>query len=420
VINVSQLEVPSLTALDSIPVGRRITEIMNEKGPAYTISAMSNRLGFSRETLRLKLKGEREMYTFELENIAKDLKVSVDRIMQTDIFEETKELRSHLDIGSNMHRCLELSAKFTELAIGLTERVIVANELARGYYQARDIQTAIETLKKVLPDAQLILEKYGEPHILMWVTGNLISAKTIEGEYTNLLEMAAQVEPYFQTNPKLAAVICYCIAQYKFEEEGDIAGARENHYQSLHYYQQHGVPISVANSQLNVAIFEDRQKRYDEAKQLFRSALDVFRVHDNLYAQAVHAREYGKLLIRLGELAEAIEVVDWVIARIQAHPNVIHSDMEAQLNLLLAIAKQDMLYAETILDDKIGSKSVQKIANKLIIDHYDQHGTLTAKAQHQQRFAHMQSSPIDLLLDVSSGTSYLLTLLDFCIRHRWN
>lgn len=416
----SQLKAPTHTALDKIPVGRRIMEIMQEKGAAYTISAMANRLGFSRETLRLMLKGGRDMYTFELENIAKDLKISIDRIMQTDIYEEAQELRTHLDIGSNTQRCLELSAKFTEVAIGLSERVIVANELARGYYQARDMQMAIETLTNTMPDAQTIFEKYREPDILMWVIGNLISAKTIEGKYSNFPELIAQVEPHYQTNPKLAAIICYCVAQYKLEGIGDIAGAREQHYQSLRYYEQHGVPISVANSQLNVAIFEDRQKRYDEAKRLFQESLGVFRAHDNLYAQAVHAREYGKMCIRLGEMEEAIDVIEWVLARIEEQPGILHSGMEAQLHLLLGIAKSDLSYATSILDNKTGSKGVQKIAFKFISDHYEDQGDLASKMQHEQRYLPMPSSPIDLLLPLSRGTNYLLTLLDFCIRHRWN
>jgi tetratricopeptide (TPR) repeat protein len=417
---VSQLEVPSHTVVDSIPIGRRIMEIMQEKGPAYTISAMAGRLGFSRETLREMLKGEREMYTYELENIARDLKVSVERILQTDILEETKELRQHLDMGEATQWCLELSAKFTELAIGLTERVIVANELARGQYQSRDLETAIETLNKVLPDAQLILEKYGDPDILMWVTGNLVSAKTIQGDYTNLPEMAAVVEPYFPTHPKLAAVICYSLSQYKLEVEGNRNEAREMQYLSLHYYRLTGIPISIANSQMNVAIFEYRQKQYEQAKALFQSAYEVFRVHDNLYAQAVHAREYGKLLIRLGETKEAVEILDWMFDRMKANPNVIQSDMVAQLYLLLAIAKQDPLFAEKVLSDNIGTRSIQKIACKFIRDYYDHHGDFASETEPKQLLAQLSSSPIDLLLDVDNGTSYLLTLIDFCIRHRWN
>ncbi|MGZ4164398.1 MAG: helix-turn-helix domain-containing protein, partial [Tumebacillaceae bacterium] len=88
----SQLLAPTHTLADSIPLGRRINEIMLEKGSAYTISAMAKRLEINRETLRLMLKGEREIYTFELEKIAKDLHVTVERILQSDVVEDSKRI----------------------------------------------------------------------------------------------------------------------------------------------------------------------------------------------------------------------------------------------------------------------------------------------------------------------------------------
>ncbi|TCP59019.1 helix-turn-helix protein [Tumebacillus sp. BK434] len=59
--------------VDKIPLWLRIREIMKERGSSYSLTAVSARLGISRETLRLMLSGEREIHTFELKTIAEDL-----------------------------------------------------------------------------------------------------------------------------------------------------------------------------------------------------------------------------------------------------------------------------------------------------------------------------------------------------------
>ncbi|ARU62639.1 hypothetical protein CBW65_17920 [Tumebacillus avium] len=54
---------------------------------------MAARIGISRETLRVMVNGEREIYWFELEKNALDLKVPVKRLLMEDLEErESRDL----------------------------------------------------------------------------------------------------------------------------------------------------------------------------------------------------------------------------------------------------------------------------------------------------------------------------------------
>lgn len=100
----SQLIAPSTTDCYSIPLGRRIFEIMKDKGKYYTQQAMANRLGISRTTFSQMLTGNREIYNFEVEKIAADLKVSVSRVLQEDIANEVVRIEGILKEMSKVER----------------------------------------------------------------------------------------------------------------------------------------------------------------------------------------------------------------------------------------------------------------------------------------------------------------------------
>ena len=105
---------PKHTFVHSIPIQRRLREIMKEKGGAYTISALSSRIGINRETLRKMLNGEREIYSFELDKFAKELHMSIDRILQEDVKKLVAELDSLLEYNSDLNRAKDLAEHFLD------------------------------------------------------------------------------------------------------------------------------------------------------------------------------------------------------------------------------------------------------------------------------------------------------------------
>src|SRR5690348_197128 len=117
-----------------IPLGRRVAEIMRERGRAFTQSAMAKRIGYSGETLRLMLIGRREIYPFELEKIAKDLKLPVERITGEDVRAEREELRVLLARMNPSTRVVELALHLNQHALGMTETCKALLDLGVGLY----------------------------------------------------------------------------------------------------------------------------------------------------------------------------------------------------------------------------------------------------------------------------------------------
>jgi tetratricopeptide (TPR) repeat protein len=415
----SQLVAPSHTAADSIPLGRRITEIMMDKGAAFTISAMAKRLDINRETYRLMLKGEREIYTFELDKIAADLKVPVERILQQDTVLMSKQIFELLNYkSSDFHLGLKLSKQLAEVAIGYTERSVAANNIGTAYYHLRDFDQAVESFEKALPEAKFIMDKYGDAEVFWWLTANILNVRTSKKDYQGVQDVLLVAETFFNEDPRTLAIICYDWAMLLEEWKDDHEGARNKHYQSLANYEQIGNPLSIGRSKHHIALFEYRQNKYDKAIELFHSALEIFRQQDHLYMRVIIGRDYGRALLRMERHQTAAEIISESLAQIADEE---YTDLAAQLYLLLAIATDEPQHADQIITESLGSISIQKIAGKFLVEYEERRGDEVAKKQAEQRLEQMWGSPIDLLLPIKSTTpGYLVTLLDLCIQNIWH
>ncbi|MGZ4164397.1 MAG: tetratricopeptide repeat protein [Tumebacillaceae bacterium] len=415
----SQLVAPSHTMVDSIPLGRRISEIMVEKGAAYTVSAMAKRLDINRETFRLMLKGDREIYTFELDKIATDLKLTVERILQSDIVELRKQVYDLLTFSnSNIQYGMELAEQLAAVAIGYTEKAMATNFIGTAYYQLLDFDRALEVYEAALPDARIILDKYGDASVFLFLSGNIISTRTVKKDYPGVQDILMQVESYFHHDPRSMGIVYYNWAMLLEDWKGDIEGAREKHYQSLNYYIQFGNPLSIGRAKHHIATFEYRQQQYEKAEALFKSALEIFRQQKHLYMRIIIGRDYGRVLLRLQRYQDAAEVIEESLGQLVEGE---FTDVAAQLYLLYAEAKQDPQYAEQIIAEQLGSISIQKLAGKFVVEYFEQQGDAGAHSAAQERLNEMRESPIELLLPIKSKTpGYLLTLLDLCIKHNWH
>lgn len=418
----SHLLAPTHTYADSIPLGRRITEIMAEKGPAYTIAAMAKRLEINRETLRLMLKGEREIYTFELERIAQDLKVPVERILQSDIAEAREQLKEMIirnDV-TEQSRALEMAEHLASVSIGLTERCIGENELSCVYHNLDQIKHAYQILLNILPDAELILEKYRDPEIYLWVLINMMQKKISCKEYDNLMELVSKAEPYLSSNPRMGGTIHYTLATMN-EEEGNLAAARENYDRMIDFYRMVKETVTTARALNAVVIFEYQQKNYTKAYDLIVEAWDIAQLHQDLRLSFITGREYGRIMIRLNESEQAVKVLTYTLRLLEERTDPEYAIMESQLLLLLAIVTNQPCYAETIFNKQIGTRSIRKLALKFLMDYYEMIGCPDEKKRYEQSLQNLPGSPIDMLLRFSQADSLaLLTLFDYCQLHGWN
>ncbi|MGZ4123494.1 MAG: helix-turn-helix domain-containing protein [Tumebacillaceae bacterium] len=417
----SQLLAPTHTLADSIPLGRRINEIMLEKGSAYTISAMAKRLEINRETLRLMLKGEREIYTFELEKIAKDLHVSVERILQSDIVAESKELHALLNhISPEPHRSKELAEKLVQVAIGYSEHCYSKNLLAYVIAMNGDDERGIKLYQEVLPIAQLIIDKFGDDTVFWLLMVNLSTAQSLNKDYQELGVTLKLCERYQTDDLRFPVMVSANYARYFEFWVGDLERARAKYEQAIDSANISGNHQSIGIMNYLLGTFEYRQGNYERAYELFMATWGALQQQDAPVNRLYINIDYTRLLLRLGKIAETIDCLTEAL-RVD-HTRYEEDPMsKAQVLLLLAIAKEDPAEAERIIDSGIGSSSIRKLADRCIIELYDKSGEHTRKMNYQMRDKRMSGSPIDTLLTIQGEfPSVLLTLFDLCILHNWN
>jgi tetratricopeptide (TPR) repeat protein len=128
----------------------RISEILKEEGPTFTQKAFAKRLGYGRETLRLMLRGKREIYDFELRKIASTLKY----------------LEALLINLKDNQRALELAQKHLEIAIGWPERCVALDNLGRAHYLMRQYEESHQLWQLAYTYAEKIRTTYHDISLL--------------------------------------------------------------------------------------------------------------------------------------------------------------------------------------------------------------------------------------------------------------
>ncbi|MGZ4135285.1 MAG: helix-turn-helix domain-containing protein, partial [Tumebacillaceae bacterium] len=263
----SQLIAPSHTLVDNIPLGRRISEIMAEKGAAYSISAMAKRLEINRETYRLMLKGEREIYTFELEKISQDLKLSVERILQADIVEQRRELEQKSVDVIDVPNMIELAEKLHMYAIGLTEKCISLNNVGRSCYWGARYDRSLEVWQLAWPLVKECYEKYDEHTLIIRVSANLMLSYCDNNQYSKFKEIFTYISPLFEQHPDLPAVAYNSLAKFNCLQ-GNLEEAKKHHQLSFDFSSKTTNHLRTTKFKQNIAFVEYRLRNFDTSLQI--------------------------------------------------------------------------------------------------------------------------------------------------------
>jgi tetratricopeptide (TPR) repeat protein len=248
---------------------------MKEKGSSFSQTVMVTRLGIGRETFRLMLKGRREIYHFELEKIAKILKISEERIMQEDTKHAKTALDQLLKEMADPLPALQFAQNMYNLSIGITEKGNALNDLSRAHYTVRQYEQAHQYWKLAYEYAQKVKQAYDEHELVLKVASNMMLSYVIRKEYSNLYDMIGEVDGIFQQHPDRAAVYYYSVAKIA-ENNGDVTEAKRCYYQSYECFEMTENRINIAKSKHNLAAFEYRMGNLVESKHLFEMALEDF------------------------------------------------------------------------------------------------------------------------------------------------
>ncbi|MFD2168701.1 hypothetical protein [Tumebacillus lipolyticus] len=355
----STLVAPKETTVDKIPLGRRIEEIKKEKGGYYSTAAMSTRIGVHEETLRMMIKGKRDIYSFELEKIAKDLKMPVERITQDDVTRGAAELIELLATKASLERAHELAVGLFEVSIGLTERCNALNNIGRVYFYLERYDSAYEYWMKAYSVAELIHEKFKDNERLHIVLSNLIALFAARKQYSRLSDIMIRIEGVFDGQPEKKASILHAKAMLA-EHEGKVEEAGNFLYQTLDCLQVSGHTNKIGRAELNIGYYEYKQKNYARANEILKRSLNHLVLDKRVWLIAM--KEYAKTLIKLNRTEEGTQIFDEAISETTS------PDLYGKLLLLLSVAKGQPKIAEEVLSLSVDDK-IKELACKYLM-HY--------------------------------------------------
>ncbi|TCP55809.1 hypothetical protein EV586_103464 [Tumebacillus sp. BK434] len=351
-----------------LPLGRRIAEIMKEKGKAFSQQAIANKMGISRETVRLMLTGERVILPHELNQIASFLKVPVERIKQEDTYFEVKELSTLLDKLGDKHRALELAQRIANVAIGVTERCEALNHLGNAYYDLQKYEEAHASWLLAYHEATEIKERYKETEFLFNVTKNLMISFAARKEYTHLSNIISELEPIFDLQPEYSGALCYSYAMIEYEK-GNIEATKQRLYQSLEYYIQTGDRINIGIAERNVGFIEFVTSNYEKSKEYFELALPKLEKYD--YSYWVTVKDYSKTLIKLGILEHAKQQITTAL-EIAGTSGLL--ELEGKLMLLLGRIDHTPEHAKKVVSNCAYGSKVRDLGCKYLMEYYKRAG----------------------------------------------
>lgn len=348
----------------TLDLGRRVQEIMKEKGRAYTQQAMANRLGISRETLRLMLNGTDEIWDYQLRRIAEDLKVPVERITQEDVKEDGQELRELFRSTENPHRALEIAKRLVSVAIGLSERSEAFNGLGCAYFDLRDYEKAHDAWLKAYQLAQDLSEQYCDSETLYKVLENLMLSYSQRKEFSHAAEILKKVEVIFKDTPIRMGSIYYTRAEIA-ENLGDLQSAKDYAYQSLCCFEESGDEILTGRAQYTCANYEFKYKNFSKSAELYDSARHL--LTKDTYWKLQSVKGYIKSMLKLNANADVMALIDEALDELQTQSL---PELEAKFQLLIARTNREIEYAEMVLNRTALSVKLRSVACVFLMNYY--------------------------------------------------
>lgn len=371
-----------------IPIGRRIGEIMEEKGAAFSIRAFSQRIGITKDTLARMITGERYINPTEMEKIAKGLSLSVERLKKEDTESDLHELQRLLDENSNPTRAVKIAQDILSSAIGMSERCDALNDLARAYFDLGEVELAHSRWTEAYELAQKIYSKYNDSSKLNILMSKLIISYTARKEFSSLTKVLEQIEGVFASNPAKLGSIYYSKAMIA-ENLGDRQRVKEYLYKSLEFLQMTEVQNQIGRAKLNVGFYEYKSKNYQIAKNLLEESIADLGKDKVRY---IAIKEYVKCLLKVGDTTNAIEMIENSLEYVIDQPI-----LNAKYKLLLCIAKNDPTLALRLVDDqKIGIK-VQNLACKFLMKYYSQIGDSESLMKYYSKAEELSVNISDIL-----------------------
>lgn len=362
----STIEHTASSEVGKVPILRRISELMHEKGDGFSIRAFSSRIGISRELLRRILAGDRHITPSTLEKIAQGLGISVERLKQTDTEKQSHELntlwKAKHRTRAMLFRALDIATELVAVSKGVSERAYNLSVLGRVQFELQHYDEAHESFLSAFEHSEKVHELHGDSTLLHLVTSYLMVSYTIRKEYTSILQTLTVVEDIFAADPEKMGYAHYTRMKW-YEHRGDLDRARRHSYVALECFEKTEDTEQIGKALINVAHFEYLAGNYQKSELALSDAISNLKNREYFYLIAV--KEYAKTLIQLKEHAKASQLLDNHLGKYQGYP-----DLMAKLQILNTIAKDDPSFAIKVSSDQSVSLNVRYLACKQLMNYF--------------------------------------------------
>lgn len=366
----STIEYTATSTLGKIPIGRRILELMHEKGDAFSIRAFGERLGENRETFRQTLLGKRPVSLALIERIADGLGVTEERLRQLDTFKKEEELVTLLKANSRtkvmLMRAHTLAIELVEVALGATERGFAYNNLGRAHFLLKQYEDAHRVWKEAFRYGKEIYKEFNDPRLVEIVPANFMMASTRIKDYGGANEMLQLVEEVSAGNYEALGIVSFT-RMVMYSDRGEVEKARKYAYQSLEHFEKSGNKKQIGHGHINAARAEYLLGNYLVSAELLKTALDIVQDFDHMLARVV--KDYVRSLMKLRDYDTAILIVEKYESVTKEFP-----EFWDKLQIMSTELKGDPSYADTIAKDLHASLESRTLACKCLFEYYAKRG----------------------------------------------
>ncbi|ARU61820.1 hypothetical protein CBW65_12855 [Tumebacillus avium] len=362
----STVEYISTSTLARITLARRISELMSEKGDAYSIRAFAEKIGMNRETFRQMLLGTRRIAPSELDSIAQGLNISLERLKQEDTYQKEQELNTILTGKRRtkvmLIRAQAIAKELVEVSRGITERGYSLNNLGRVHYVQEQYEEAHKVWLAAYEYAKRLEEDFADTQLLHIVTANLMLTSTIRREYSNIEEMLNLVEKVFSDDfNKLG--MAYYTRMKMYEDRGELKMAKEIAYRSLELFEKTNDEKQIGHALINVAHYEYVLGNYNSSAEVLLSAINTVQPFEGILIIAV--KEYVKSLMQLRDYQAVKKVIDEYESLAQEYP-----EYWGRLQIMKTVVCDNSSFAEAVFKDTSLSVNLRYFACKALMEYY--------------------------------------------------
>jgi tetratricopeptide (TPR) repeat protein len=366
----SMIEHTATSTLGKIFIGRRILELMQEKGNAYSIRAFADRLGINRETFRTTLTGDRPISLSLVEKIAEGLHVTEERLRQLDTVKKEEELVSLLTANSRtkimLMRASTIAKELVEVALGDTERGFAYNNLGRTQFLQQEYEDAHESWKKALVYARKIHKSFEDRRLLNLVSANFMMTCARLKDFGGADEMLQFVEGISSDDHQVLGVVAYS-RMVMYGDRGNFERAKKYAYQSLEHFTKTNDTKQIGHGHINLARTEYLLGNYTASAEILASALEIVSDFDHILVRVV--KDYVKSLLKLRDYDTAIQVVEKYETVTKRFPEYWN-----KLQIMYSVLRDDPQYADSVVNDLQSSVEVRTLACKCLFEYYAKRG----------------------------------------------